>query len=191
MTDLSGSIRETEVETDRRAFVGRGRSLRDAAAFDQGAKFNGSQGCVLDPIASVRTRVRVPAHKKVSLVFWTFAGGSRDAVEHAVALHRHPETFAREYSLSWTSSQVPLYHIGIKPAEAADYQKVAAYLLYPERTLRQPPETIASGLDDEVRPVADVDIRRLSVFALRIDNEADLDVLRGVLRAGAAGARRA
>ncbi len=82
----------------------------------------------------------------MSLVFWTFAGGSRDAVEHAVALHRHPETFAREYSLSWTSSQVQLYHIGIKPAEAADYQKVAAYLLYPERTLRQPPETIASGL---------------------------------------------
>ena len=107
VTDLSGSIRETEVETDRRAFIGRGRSLRDAAAFDEGATFTGSQGCVLDPIASVRTRVRVPAHKKVSLVFWAFAGGSRAAVEHAVATHRHPETFARAYSLSWTRSQVP------------------------------------------------------------------------------------
>jgi cyclic beta-1,2-glucan synthetase len=183
VTDLSGSIRETEVETDRRAFIGRGRSLRDAAAFDEGATFTGSQGCVLDPIASVRTRVRVPAHKKVSLVFWTFAGGSRDAVEHAVATHRHPETFVREYSLSWTSSQVQLYHIGIKPAEAADYQKVAAYLLYPERTMRQPPETIAAGLGKQ----SDLWPMSISgdypIFALRIDNEADLDVLRGVLRA--------
>ncbi|WP_433849042.1 GH36-type glycosyl hydrolase domain-containing protein [Brucella pseudogrignonensis] len=183
VTDLSGSVRETEVETDRRAFIGRGRSLRDASAFDEGAKFTGSQGCVLDPIASVRTRVRVPAHKKVSLVFWTFAGGSRDAVEHAVATHRHPETFVREYSLSWTSSQVQLYHIGIKPAEAADYQKVAAYLLYPERTMRQPPETIAAGLGKQ----SDLWPMSISgdypIFALRIDNEADLDVFRGVLRA--------
>ncbi len=183
VTDLSGALREIEVETDRRAFIGRGRSLRNAAAFDPGAKFTGSQGCVLDPIVSVRTRVRVPAHKKVSLVFWTFAGGSRDAVEHAVTMHRHPETFAREYSLSWTSSQVQLYHIGIKPAEAADYQKVAAYLLYPERTLRQPPETIASGLGKQ----SDLWPMSISgdypIFALRIDNEADLDVLRGVLRA--------
>ncbi|URQ74629.1 MAG: DUF3131 domain-containing protein [Candidatus Ochrobactrum gambitense] len=183
VTDLTGAVRETEVETDRRAFIGRGRSLRDAIAFEPGAKFTGSQGCVLDPIASVRTRVRVPAHKKVSLVFWTFAGGSRDAVEHAVAMHRHPESFAREFSLSWTSSQVQLYHIGIKPAEAADYQKVAAYLLYPERTLRQPPETIASGLGKQ----SDLWPMSISgdypIFALRIDNEADLEVLRGVLRA--------
>ncbi|MBV2142270.1 DUF3131 domain-containing protein [Falsochrobactrum sp. TDYN1] len=183
VADLTGAVRETEIETDRRAFIGRGRSLRNAVAFDEGAKFTGSQGCVLDAIASVRTRVRVPAHKKVSLVFWTFAGGSRGAVEHAVAMHRHPETFAREYSLSWTSSQVQLYHIGIRPTEAADYQKIAAYLLYPERTLRQPPETIASGLGKQS------DLWPLSIsgdypiFALRIDNEADLDVLRGVLRA--------
>ncbi|MDR6432589.1 GH36-type glycosyl hydrolase domain-containing protein [Brucella pseudogrignonensis] len=183
VTDLSGSVRETEVETDRRAFIGRGRSLRDAVAFDEGAKFTGSQGCVLDPIASVRTRVRVPAHKKVSLVFWTFAGGSRDAVEHAVATHRHPETFVREYSLSWTSSQVQLYHIGIKPAEAADYQKVAAYLLYPERTMRQPPETIAAGLGKQSNLWPMSISGDYPIFALRIDNEVDLDVLRGVLRA--------
>ncbi len=183
VTDLSGAVRETEVETDRRAFIGRGRTLRDAAAFDAGTKFTGSQGCTLDPIASVRTRVRVPAHKKVSLVFWTFAGGSREAVEQAVAMHRHPETFAREYSLSWTSSQVQLYHIGIKPAEAADYQKIASYLIYPERGLRQPPETIAAGLGKQ----SDLWPMSISgdypIFALRIDNEADIEVLRGVLRA--------
>ena len=183
VTDLTGAIRETEAETDRRLFIGRGRSLRNPAAFDVDAKFTGSQGCVLDPIMSVRTRVRVPAHKKVSLVFWTFAADSRDGVENAVAMHRHPETFAREYSLSWTSSQVQLYHIGIKPAEAAEYQKIAAYLLYPERGLRQPPETIATGLGKQS------DLWPLSIsgdypiFALRIDNEADLDVLRGLLRA--------
>ncbi|MFC4624727.1 GH36-type glycosyl hydrolase domain-containing protein [Daeguia caeni] len=183
VADLTGGVRETAAETDRRAFIGRGRTLRNPIVFEPDAPYGGSQGCTLDPIASVRTRVRVPAHKKVSLVFWTFAGGSREAVEQAVASHRHPETFVREYALSWTSSQVQLYHIGIKPAEAADYQKAATYLLYPERTLRQPPETIASGLGKQ----SDLWPMSISgdnpIFALRIDNEADLDVLRGVLRA--------
>src|SRR5690606_32839319 len=48
VADLSGAVRETQIETDRRAFIGRGRSLRNPAAFDEGASFTGSQGCVLD-----------------------------------------------------------------------------------------------------------------------------------------------
>ncbi len=183
VTDLSGSFRETEAETDRRVFIGRGRTLRNPAAFDTDAKFAGHQGTVLDPIAALRTRVRVPAHKKVSLVFWTLAGGSRSYLEEKAAVLRYPEAFAREYTLSWTRSQVRLHHVGIKPAEATDFQKTAAYLLYPDRALRQPPEVIAAGLG------AQSDLWPLSVsgdnpiFVLRIDNEADLEVLRGVLKA--------
>ncbi|QVQ36972.1 DUF3131 domain-containing protein [Pseudochrobactrum algeriensis] len=183
VTDLSGAVRETEAETDRRVFIGRGRTLRNPAAFDPEMKFTGSQGTVLDPVASLRTRVRVPAHKKVSLVFWTLAGGSRSYLEEKAAVLRYPEAFAREYTLSWTRSQVRLHHVGIKPAEATDYQKTAAYLIYPDRALRQPSEVIAAGLG------AQSDLWPLSIsgddpiFVLRIDNEADLEVLRGVLKA--------
>lgn len=183
VTDLSGAVRETEAETDRRVFIGRGRTLRNPAAFDVGAQFTGSQGTVLDAVASLRTRVRVPARKKVSLVFWTLAGGSRSYVEEKAALLRYPEAFSREYTLSWTRSQVRLHHVGIQPSEATDYQKTAAYLIYPDRSLRQPSEVIAAGLG------AQSDLWPLSIsgdypmFVLRIDNEADLDVLRGVLKA--------
>ncbi|WP_374829064.1 GH36-type glycosyl hydrolase domain-containing protein [Paenochrobactrum pullorum] len=183
VTDMSGAAREVEAETDRRAFIGRGRNLRNPAAFDVGSHLTGSQGCVLDPIASVRTRVRVPAHKKVSLVFWTLAAETRASLEEAVAQHNFSESFVREYSLSWTRSQVQLYHIGMKSAEAVECQKIASYLTYPDRTLRQPPETIASGLGKQ----SDLWPASISgdypIFALRIDNEADLDVLRGLLKA--------
>ncbi|TIT60098.1 MAG: hypothetical protein E5W90_34355, partial [Mesorhizobium sp.] len=41
VTDPSGSTRDAEAETDRRAFIGRGRTITEAAAFDPGAKLGG------------------------------------------------------------------------------------------------------------------------------------------------------
>lgn len=183
VTDISGGSRETEAETDRRVFIGRGRTLRNPAAFDAGMKFSQTQGTVLDPIASLRTRVRVPAHKKVSLVFWTLAGHSREELEEQATVLRYPEAFAREYTLSWTRSQVRLHHVGINPAEATDYQKTAAYLLYPHRALRQPAEVIAAGLGPQSQLWPLAISGDYPIFVLRLDNEADLDVLRGVLKA--------
>ena len=57
VTDGSGFGRDIEAETDRRAFIGRGRSIGNAAAFDPGAKLTGAHGFVLDPIAAIRRRV--------------------------------------------------------------------------------------------------------------------------------------
>ena len=47
-------------ETDRAKFVGRGRSVRNAMALDEGAELSGTVGAVLDPIFSLRVKVRIP-----------------------------------------------------------------------------------------------------------------------------------
>src|SRR5690606_32035717 len=77
VTNPSGLARDTEAETDRRAFIGRGRTIANAAAFDPGATLSGHAGFTLDPIASLRRHVRVPARKKISLTFWTIVGSDR------------------------------------------------------------------------------------------------------------------
>jgi cyclic beta-1,2-glucan synthetase len=183
VSDGSGAMREVQAETDRRAFIGRGRSLHNPAAFDEGAALNGSHGFVLDPIASLRCRVRVPAHKKVTLVFWTLVRPDRQELEDVVARFRHPDCFAREFSLSWTSSQVRLHHIGINPDEAAVFQRVATSLIYPEKSLRLPSSSIASGLgsQSELWPMSISG--DFPILALRIDDEADMETLRNILKA--------
>ncbi|MBA8899432.1 glucoamylase family protein [Phyllobacterium sp. P30BS-XVII] len=183
VTDGSGAMREIQAETDRRAFIGRGRNLRNPAAFDEGVTLNGSQGFVLDPIASLRCRVRVPAHKRVTLVYWTLVGPDRHELEEVVSRFRHPDCFAREFSLSWTSSQVRLHHIEINPDEAADFQRVATSLIYTDKALRLPSESIASGLGSQ----SDLWPMSISgdfpILALRIDDEADMETLKNVLKA--------
>ncbi len=74
VTDPSGGGREAQAETDRRAFIGRGRTIANAAAFDPGARLGGHDGFTLDPVVALRRRIRVPANKKVALTFWTVVG---------------------------------------------------------------------------------------------------------------------
>ena len=49
----------TQFETDRARFLGRGRSPADPAALDPGATLSGTTGAVLDPVFSLRRRVRI------------------------------------------------------------------------------------------------------------------------------------
>lgn len=182
VTDPSSQARDTEAETDRRAFIGAGRTLDDAAAFDSGAKLGGNAGFTLDPIASLRRRVRVPANKKISLVFWTVVGSNRGELEEAVGRLDHAESFARQAMLAWTRSQVQTRHVGLSLTDAANVQKLARYLIYPDPFLRLPPESIASGLGKQSSLWPTSISGDLPIFAVRIADVADLEIVAQALR---------
>lgn len=188
VTDPAGVIENTRAETDRRVFIGRGRSIRRPAAFDRKTTFDskmdldGSAGCVMDPVAAIRCRVRIAARKKIALVFWTMAASSRKTLKANIAWHRRANAFTREFSAAWTDARVTSYQIGLSPQEVTDYQKYAGYLIYPER-LWLPPQMIARNLGSQS------DLWPMSIsgdyplFVLRFDNENDIPVLQGLLRA--------
>jgi cyclic beta-1,2-glucan synthetase len=182
VTDSSGIGRDTEAETDRRAFIGRGRTIANPAALDPGASLGCSAGFVLDPIMALRRRVRVPAKKKVQLVFWTVVGTSRSEIESAVALLDHPESFARQSMLAWTRSQVQTRHMGLSLADAANVQRLARYLIYPDPYLRPAPETIAAGLGRQSSLWPMAISGDFPIFVVRIGDVADLEIVAQALR---------
>ncbi|MET0598352.1 MAG: glucoamylase family protein [Mesorhizobium sp.] len=177
-----GFGREVEAETDRRAFIGRGRSIANAAAFDRGARLAGRQGFVLDPVAVLRRRVRVPAKKKVSLTFWTVVAPDREALDTAVSHLDHRESFARQAMLSWTRSQVQTRHIGLTLTQAANVQKLARYLLYPDPSVRIAAQSIASGLGRQSALWPMAISGDFPIFVLRIGDVADLEIVTQTLR---------
>lgn len=182
VTDPSGLARDTEAETDRRAFIGRGRTIADPAAMDTGVRLSGSTGFTLDPIAALRRRVRVPANKKISLTFWTCVGANRTELEDAVNRLDHPESFARQAMLAWTRSQVQTRHLGLSLADAAIGQQLARYLIYPDSNLRLPSEAIISGLGKQSSLWPTSISGDYPIFALRIDDVADLEIVAQALR---------
>ncbi|MCV0393911.1 MAG: protein ndvB [Rhizobiaceae bacterium] len=182
ITEGGAPGRETEAETDRRAFIGRGRDLSDAAAFDKGQRLGASQGFTLDPIFSLRRQVRVPAGKKVSLTFWTLVSADRAELEEAVDRLDYPESFQRQAMMAWTRSQVQTRHVGLSLADAANVQKLARYLLYPDISLRQPSAMIASGLGSQSALWPMAISGDFPIFALRIGDQADIEIVASALR---------
>lgn len=181
--DNAGTSRPTEFETDRRKFLGRGRTLGEAAAFDPGATLSNSDGFTLDPILSLRRTVRVPAGKKVSVVFWTIAAQRRDELDLAIERYRHAEAFQGELTQAWTRTQVQLRHLGVSSQEAAVFQNLARYLLYPDMQLRADQATVRAGMQPQSALWPASVSGDFPIFTVRIDNENDIQVTKEAMSA--------
>ncbi len=179
--DHSGPARPTEFETDRYRFIGRGRSLGEAAAFDPGAALSGLDGFTLDPVLVLRRVVRVPAGKKIQVVFWTIAAPNREEVDKAIERYRHPETFGHELVHAWTRTQVQLRHVGVSSQQAAAYQQLGRYLTYPDMHLRADAGTVEAGLKTQSSLWGLAISGDFPIFTLRINDDLDIDVVKEAL----------
>ncbi|WP_337267851.1 GH36-type glycosyl hydrolase domain-containing protein [Oryzifoliimicrobium ureilyticus] len=181
IVDSAGPQRETEAETDRRKFLGRGRSLATAAAFDPGQKLSGSDGFTLDPVMSLRRTVRVPAGKKVSVIFWTIAAPSRQEIDQALERYRHLDAFNQELVQAWTRTQVQMRHVGVTSQQAAAFQHLARYMVYPDMQLRADTAIVQSGMQSQSSLWPLAISGDFPIFVLRINDDLDLDIVREAL----------
>jgi cyclic beta-1,2-glucan synthetase len=183
IVDNAGTERPTEFETDRRKFIGRGRSLAEAAAFDPGATLSGTDGFTLDACLSLRRVVRVPAGKKVSVIFWTIAAPNRDEVDKAVDRYRNPDAFAHELVHAWTRTQVQMRHVGVTSQQAAVFQQMARYLVYPDMHMRADAATVISGSQSQSALWPLAISGDFPILTLRINDDIDLEIAKEALSA--------
>jgi cyclic beta-1,2-glucan synthetase len=131
-----------QYETDRAKFIGRGQNL--AAPVMAAAPLSGTVGTVLDPIFSLRRRLRVPAGGRVRITFWTMLAPTDEILLDMVDRHRDKAAFGRAATLAWTTGQVQLHHQGITSAEAADFQRLAGAIICNDPALRAAAAMIAA-----------------------------------------------
>jgi Cellobiose phosphorylase len=129
-------VGDVTCETDRAKFVGRGRSIRNPAALDEGAELSGTVGAVLDPVFSLRVRVRIPAGSSAQVAFTTFVTEKKERAIELADLYHDPYSARRALDLSWAQAQAELRDLGIGPADAALYQDLAGHLMFPHPGFR-------------------------------------------------------
>jgi cyclic beta-1,2-glucan synthetase len=146
MTADSTAVGSLTFETDRARFLGRRRTPADPAALDASAgELSGTTGPVLDPIFSLRRRVRLEAGGHGVLTFIT---GMADTREDAVALADQYQTalaVTRAFELAWAHARVELRHLRISVEDAHLFQRLAGHLLFPTPALRAPAEVLAAN----------------------------------------------
>jgi len=174
---------DLQYETDRARFIGRDRTLRNAIAVEDAWPLSNTTGAVLDPIFSLRRRVRVTPGQKVTLTFWTIAGENRDSVMRQVDKCGDGAAFDRVRTLAWTQSQIQLFHMGIGIDEAHLFQRLAAHVIYSIPTLRPAPSVIAAGGDRQSALWAHGISGDQPIVLVEIDSDDHIALVRQVLRA--------
>jgi cyclic beta-1,2-glucan synthetase len=172
-----------QYETDRARFLGRGRSIRSPVSVIDGRPLSNTVGPVLDPIFSLRCRVLLPAGATAHVTFSTVVADSRDEVIDLADQFREPATYERAETLAWTQAQVQLHHLGIESDEAHLFQRLANRIVYSDPTLR-PAGSLLRGND---RGAPGLWVHGISgdlpIVVVRIDEAADIDIVRQLLRA--------
>ena len=177
------TVAELQYESDRARFVGRGRAAGAAAAIVDGRPLSNTTGTVLDPIFSLRYRVMIPPGKVARVAFWTVVASSRAELLDLVDKHHDRSAFDRAKTLAWTQAQVQLRHLDVEAEEAADFQRLAAPILYADPRFRSPSEAIIRGAGSQSGLWPHAISGDLPIVLLRIDDIADIAQVRQLLRA--------
>ena len=179
-----GPVDGPQYETDRARFLGRGRGIRTPMSVIDGRPLSNTTGAVLDPIFSLRARVRIDR-------------GRERACHLLDPRHRHrarrpstwptsttiPATFERAATLAWTRAQVELHHLGIEPSEAHLFQRLANRILYSDPSLRPSPAMLARNTGSQSGLWAHGISGDLPIVLVRIDEADDQEIVRQLLRA--------
>jgi cyclic beta-1,2-glucan synthetase len=174
---------DAEYETDRARFIGRGRELCVSPAALDGRRLSNTVGTVLDPIFSLRHRIRVPAGMTARIAFWTSAAATREGLLELADKLRDSNAFERAGTLAWTQAQVQLQHLGISAADASLFQRLASHLLYANALLRPSSDAIKRGGAAPAALWSQGISGDLPIVLLRIDDLDHIGITRQLLQA--------
>ena len=176
-------VGDIQYETDRLRFLGRGRHIRSPIAVMDGNTLSNTVGTVLDPIFSIRRRIRIPPGTTVRVAFWTMVASSREEILDLADKHHDPTSFERAVTLSWTQAQVQLHHLGIGAEEAHLFQRLASHVLYPNPALRPSSEVLKQNDKGQSALWVHSISGDIPIVLVRIDVPEDLEIVRQLIRA--------
>jgi cyclic beta-1,2-glucan synthetase len=179
------TVGDLQWETDRAQFLGRGRHVRSAVAEADAHDLSNTTGAVLDPIVSLRRRVRIRPGRTVHVAFSTLVAATRAEALDLADKYHDVTTFERAATLAWTQAQVQLHHLGIDAAEAHLFQTLAGSILYADRAMG----ASATVMARRTGSISSLWVHGISgdlpVVLVKIDAADDVGIVRQLLRAHA------
>ncbi|MGE3955508.1 MAG: glucoamylase family protein [Vicinamibacterales bacterium] len=171
-----------EWETDRARFLGRGGTPAAPLSLD-GRALSGTTGIVLDPVVSLRQRIRVPPETTVRLSFTTGVASDRETVV-ALALKYHQfGATARTFDLARTQVESQYHHLGISGQDAGLFERLASRVFGSDGTLRAPGAVLSTNVLGQPGLWPHAISGDHPILLVRIDDDAGLPLVRQALQA--------
>ena len=171
-----------QYETDRSRFLGRGHTAADPVAVVEDRPLSNTVGAVLDPIFSLRQRVRLQPGETARVSFTTAVARSREEALVLADKYHDPSIFERAARLAWTQSQVEMRHHNVDADEAHLYQRLAGRVLYADPSLRPRPHVLELNTKAQSSLWPYGISGDLPIVIVRVSRDEDVDVVRQLLR---------
>jgi cellobiose phosphorylase len=119
-----------QYETDRTKFIGRGRNLSNPLAMDVDQPLSNTVGPVLDPVMSLRCRVKIGPGQTARIAYITGVSDNYGEIIKLTQKYQEAAAVARAFELAWTRSQVETRYLGLKSGEEEVFQNMLSQILF-------------------------------------------------------------
>ena len=175
--------KEIEFETDRSSFLGRGRTIHNPIVMSDSRKLSRTEGAVLDPIFSLRTKTLLKSKQTNNLLFISGMCDSRDQAIQLISKYGEPNIFTRETNLGWVKSQITLRHLNISMRRAHLYQRIGSQILYLSPSHRAQSVVVKSNRKQQPALWAHGISGDYPILLIRIHDEKNIPFVRELLHA--------
>lgn len=180
-------IEQISYETDRSRFIGRGNTLVDPEAMRTPSNLFGtlsdSQGSVLDPIVSIRSRITLDPEESASIDMVFGIGNTRDDAMNLIDKYQDRRIADRVFEMAWTQSQVLLRQINATEADAQLYSHIASCLIYPNDSMRADAGIIKENRRGQSGLWGYAISGDLPIVLLKISDPSHIELARQLIRA--------
>ena len=126
-----------EYETDRRKFLGRGRTAENPTIFDAGAALSGTTGPVLDPVFCLRRTVHLEAGDTARVAFVTGAGDNHQAVRAIAERFSSIDAVDKTFREASETYQAELHDLKLTLDKVSLFNRLVGSIAFANPALRQ------------------------------------------------------
>ena len=176
---------EVSFETDRMAFIGRGRTVAAPQAMVEAGPLAGHHGSVLDPIVAIRHRLTLDPQETATIDIVSGVAETRDAAVSLVEKYQDRHLADRVYDLAWTHGSVTLRQINVTESDAQLYARLAGSVIYANASLRAEAGVIARNRRGQSGLWSYAISGDLPIVLLQIGDSENIDLVRRMVQAHA------
>ncbi|MEG1891961.1 MAG: hypothetical protein RR301_11100, partial [Clostridia bacterium] len=134
MLSTDVSLMVFRVQTDRTAFLGRGRTVYAPRALELPVSaVADSLGAMIEPCVSLRAQFVLPANGRAQFVFTTLMPSEQDTPAAFLERYEQPESALRCYEPALTQGLVTARYLDMSPQEQAAVSRLCGCLCYSEQ----------------------------------------------------------
>ncbi|WHH60301.1 glucoamylase family protein [Petroclostridium sp. X23] len=172
-----------QYETDRAKFIGRGRDLSNPIVMDVDQPLTDTVGPVLDPIMSLRCRVRIEPGQTARIAYVTGISDKYEEIVRMAQKYQDMASVLRAFELAWTRSQVESKYLGLKAGEEELILDMLPQILYNSPLRRQSEDVIQRNVKGQTGLWAYGISGDIPIILVSIKDTDEIEIVHQLLKA--------